>query len=144
MKKIFLYFIMALISVVIMSCGGKNNDANAEADAYLESIRKYDQISLKNNETSVDVYVKKGERVRSVYDVDNFFYISFVNQNQPKYNGKYFLDDPSSEIDEKGRLINKSTRFYTVHLNKGEEIIGTYHNAVKTTKRTINIHYIYE
>lgn len=148
MKKIFSLFVLVLISIITTSCGNNNHggstEGNAYADSILQEIRKYDQISLKNNETSVDVYVKKGEKVRSVYDIDNFFYISFVDKNAPEYNGKYFLNHPNGELNEKGELINKSTRFYTVHLDKDESINIINHDYVKTTKRTINIHYIYE
>lgn len=135
---------MALISVVIMSCGGKNNDANAEADAYLESIRKYEQISLNEGQTSVDVYVKKGEKPDGIYDIEDFFYISFIDADAPKYNGKRFLDHRDSKIDDKGKLINKPLRHYIIHIDKGEEMLEMNIDHVRTTKRTINIHYIYE
>ena len=143
MKKNWLNIILSL-TILFGLCGCGNSNSNAEAEAYLENIRKYDQVALNEGQTSVDVYVKSGEKPDGVYDIENFFYISFVDANAPKYTGKRFLNHPDSKIDDKGKLINKSLRHYVVHLNKGEEIIGTYHNVVKTTKRKINIHYIYE
>ncbi len=146
MKKMFFYFTVALVSVVVMSCGncGSSAEGNAYADSVMNNIRKYDQVALNNNETSVDVYVKSGEKPDGVYDIENFFYISFVDANAPKYTGKRFLNHPDSKIDDKGKLINKTLRHYVVHLDKGEMVIKINLNHVTTTKRTINIHYIYE
>ncbi len=144
MKKIF-YFLAMILGIIVMACGENNRgERNASVDSVLQNIRKYDQIALHNGETSVNIYVKKGEKADGIYDIEDFFYISFIDKNVSEYKGKRFLDNPESKINEKGKLINKPLRHYIVHLNKGEKVLGMNLNRVKTTKRTINIHYIYE
>lgn len=141
MKKVFYVFISVLISVLISSC---SNEASSEAKKKLEEIKKYDQISLTKGETSVDVYVKANEQPDAILDIANFFYISFIDKNAPEYTGERFLNHPDSKLTEKGELINKPLRHYTVYLNKGEKFLDMNLNRVITTQRTIYIHYIYE
>lgn len=129
--------IMALISVMIVSCHSGNKSDNQNAAQKLEQIRKYNQAILINGETSINVYVKTDERVDDVCEVfgggteKNFFWITFVDKNAPEVNPL------------KGEK-NEPLRRYVVNLNKGENILTLNKLYVKTTQRTVNIHYIYE
>lgn len=142
MKK-FIFFIIALMSLMMTASCNNAPKMDTEVRKKLAQDEKYLLTKVKDKDV-VDVHVKRGEKVFSITPLESSFYVTFVSEKEPEYHGKYFLDNPQTCLTDKGEMVNPPLRHYNIFLSDGEQAVEASLIEIKTSRRVLKIHYIYE
>ena len=119
MKKILLIVMCAAM------CACSQNKKNAQEDLFNEihqdyvEMKKYHGDILKKDVKSVDIYIKKGEKITDVS----------------------VLSDSSHCVSV---VFNNYERIYNIFFPKGEKILTWGKDGIKTSERAVNLNLIYE
>ena len=120
MKKVLL-----IVMCVAMCACSQNKEKNAQEDLFNEihqdyvEMKKYHGDILKKDVKSVDIYIKKGEKITDVS----------------------VLSDSSRCVQV---VFNNYERVYNIFFPKGEKILTWGKGGIKTSERAVNLNLIYE
>lgn len=120
MKKVLL-----IVMCVAMCACSQNKEKNAQEDLFNEihqdyvEMKKYHGDILKKDVKSVDIYIKKGEKITDVS----------------------VLSDSSHCVSV---VFNNYERIYNIFFPKGEKILTWGKDGIKTSDRAVKLNLIYE